>query len=300
MPRAIPARWALPLPPGSARLRRARYNNARVAKTTREINICFKKKKKEKEEETNRKVAALFLRWGPNPSQRHPCTRNRPRVWPKREEEIPAPPRCFPPQEDAEGAWKSAGEKCAMQRLGRPGRPPLRRDGGAGSGLLVSISPLQAQTAPSPSLEHVDRNTDGSRTSAPVSQDVAEGWACVLEVQTTFQEEQEHPTLPRERSSQGCRVGSTGTLSGRRWLCRSLDCRATSLAEKPFPARRDPGRLAREGITHLPGGRKAQFSPCHSLPPLPNQGWFFAWRWGGWTSRSVAGTELKLGTRRPA
>lgn len=44
----ILARLALPLPPGSPGLWRARYNNARVAKTTREINSWLKKKEKEK------------------------------------------------------------------------------------------------------------------------------------------------------------------------------------------------------------------------------------------------------------
>lgn len=51
----IPARLALPLPPGSPGLWQARYNNARVAKTTREINSWLKKKKKKRRGGQNKK-----------------------------------------------------------------------------------------------------------------------------------------------------------------------------------------------------------------------------------------------------
>lgn len=109
----------LPLPPGSARLRRARYNNAPVAKTTRETNSCLKKEKGgETNQQTKKKVAALFLWWEPNPSQCHPCAGNPPQVWTKQEEEIPAPSICLPPQGDVEGAWTDVGKECAAQRLG--------------------------------------------------------------------------------------------------------------------------------------------------------------------------------------
>lgn len=57
---------------------------------------------------------------------------------------------------------------------------------------------LQGQLAALASLEQADRNTDRSWTATSVSQDTAEGWVCVLELQTTFQEEQEHPNLPWE------------------------------------------------------------------------------------------------------
>lgn len=122
----------------------------------------------------------------------------------------------------------------------------------------------------------MDRNTEGTWTSASDSQDIAEGRTRAVKVQTTFQEEQEHPNLPweQERSWQGCRVGSREPLWTTVALLVPLTPGPPASQRSHFPARRDLGQLVREGITHLRGvcgsqGRKAFFLPLPqpSLPP---------------------------------
>lgn len=59
------------------------------------------------------------------------------------------------------------------------------------------VFPLQAQTAALASLEHIDRNTDGTWTTHLSCRTLLKDGCVVVEVQTAFQ--QEHPSLPWER-----------------------------------------------------------------------------------------------------
>lgn len=225
-------------PSESARLLRARYNNTRVAKTTREIKICLREEKGGETSKKNSRGAVPLVG-----AKVDPCTGSdlgSSPSWRRKFQPLCAICHC----RKVLNVPRKMSVRNVLCRGSSDQDGCIRaRTAGLGPAFLSSFYffPLQAQTAALASLEHVDRNADRTWRTASVSQDIAEGWMWLVEVQTTLQEEQEHPNLPREReqSRQGCGVRSRDPLQTTVALLVPLTPGPPASQRRRFPACRD-------------------------------------------------------------
>lgn len=211
---------------------------------------------------------------GVKPELALPCTRNRPQVWTKQEEEIPAPSRSLPQQGDAAGARKTLVRNVLCRASAGPeGRLSATM---AGLGLaffgFCFFFPCKASWQPWP---HLNRRTE---TLTGAGQPHLSPRTLLRDGCVSWRSKQ-----PSKRSRSIQTSHGSESEVGRGAVCRDtldhsgfagpLDSKATSLAEEPFPSAHSPRTAGGGGDYSSPQlcssrGRESHFSLL-SQPSLP-------------------------------